>query len=183
MNCIIFAKKSYKKQNERKSWELTVCAVAVCTTRGTSFFGWNVKNISKFCQMITCYGIEMPYISKEPFNQEVFWKMVGFLTDVSNKMSSFKNWSKTKFWAQFTNITFGKFNIGTATLFISHSYCLICIRPVKHVKFCPINILFCPIKILFCPINVLDVKLRLWNNISTFVWLRFVFGIFRKTFD
>ena len=70
-----------------------------------------------------------------------------------------------------------------ATLFISHSYCVICIRPVKHVKFCPINV-------LFCPINVFDVKLRPWNNISTFVWLRFVFfanlaffGIFRKTFD
>ena len=87
------------------------------TARGTSFFGWNVKNISKFCQMITCYGIEMPDISKEPFNQEVFWKMVGFLTDVLNKMSSFKNWSNTKFWAQFTNITFGKFNIGTAPNF------------------------------------------------------------------
>ena len=53
----------------------------------------------------------------------------------------------------------------------------------KHVKFCSINVLFCPINVLFCPINVLDVKLRLWNNISTFVWLRFVFGIFRKTFD
>ena len=102
MNCVIFAKKNYKKQNERKSWELTVCAVAVHTTRGTSFFGWNVKNISKFCQMITWHGIEMPDISKWPFNQEVFKKMVGFLTDVSNKMSSFKNWSQDKKYVEFT---------------------------------------------------------------------------------
>ena len=27
INCIIFAKKNDKKQNERKSWELTVCTI------------------------------------------------------------------------------------------------------------------------------------------------------------
>ena len=41
--------------------------------------------------MITGYGIKMPDISKKPFNQEDFEKMIVFLTAVLSKMSSFKN--------------------------------------------------------------------------------------------
>ena len=55
------------------------------TARRTSFFDWNVKNISKFRQILALHGTAMPDIPKEPLNQEVFEKMVGFLTAVSKK--------------------------------------------------------------------------------------------------
>ena len=50
-----------------------------------NFFEWNVKNISKSRQMLTCHGLKMPDIPNEPLNQEVFYNMIDFLTAVSKK--------------------------------------------------------------------------------------------------
>ena len=41
------------------------------TDRRTSFFEWNVKNISMICHLLIWHGTKMPGIPKEPLNQEV----------------------------------------------------------------------------------------------------------------
>ena len=43
----------------------------------------------------------MSDISNEPSNQEVFEKMIGFLIAISNKLSSFKNWSQYEILCHF----------------------------------------------------------------------------------